>query len=195
MLRDPAVLILMFFILPVWFAAGFADWLCHKATHIESTTGAKESAIHLLMFAEVAVPLLLALFCEINAAVIGIMIVTFFIHEATALWDVSYATSAREVTPIEQHVHSFLEMIPLAAILSVIPLHWSQFMALFGGEAELPEWSLRWKDEPLPTHYIACVLFFAFAFEFVPYLEELIRGFRASHGRFIPDRFQGRHSC
>jgi hypothetical protein len=48
MLNDPMVLILMYFVLPVWLVAGFADWLCHRATHIESTTGAKESLIHLL---------------------------------------------------------------------------------------------------------------------------------------------------
>jgi len=58
---DPIVLILMYFLLPVWFGAGFADWLCHRASHIETTTGAKESLIHLLMFAEVGVPLLAAI--------------------------------------------------------------------------------------------------------------------------------------
>jgi hypothetical protein len=39
MLSDPTVLILMYFILPVWLVAGFADWLCHRASHIETTTG------------------------------------------------------------------------------------------------------------------------------------------------------------
>ncbi|MGX7871527.1 hypothetical protein ACVDG5_000110 [Mesorhizobium sp. ORM6] len=34
MLNDPMVLILMYFVLPVWLIAGFADWLCHRATHI-----------------------------------------------------------------------------------------------------------------------------------------------------------------
>ena len=52
MLSDPVVLILLYFILPVWLAAGFADWLCHRAAHIETTSGAKESMLHLLMFAE-----------------------------------------------------------------------------------------------------------------------------------------------
>jgi hypothetical protein len=52
MLSDPTVLILMYFVLPLWLIAGFADWLCHRASHIESTTGAKESLIHLLMFVE-----------------------------------------------------------------------------------------------------------------------------------------------
>jgi len=50
MLSDPTVLILMYFVLPIWLLSGFADWLCHRATHIETTTGAKESLIHLLMF-------------------------------------------------------------------------------------------------------------------------------------------------
>ncbi|WP_250889215.1 hypothetical protein [Mesorhizobium sp. dw_380] len=111
MLSDPTVLVLMYFLLPVWLIAGFADWLCHRASHIESTTGAKESLIHLLMFAEVGVPLLAAMFLDVNALIIAVMIVSFFIHEATAMWDVRYATTARTVMPIEQHVHSFLEMI------------------------------------------------------------------------------------
>jgi hypothetical protein len=122
MLSDPTALILMYFILPIWLVAGFADWLCHRASHIESTTGAKESLIHLLMFAEVGVPLLAGMFVDINALVIATMIVAFLVHEATALWDVNYATTARTITPTEQHVHSFLEMIPLMAMLSVISL-------------------------------------------------------------------------
>jgi hypothetical protein len=109
MLSDPMVLILMYFVLPVWLIAGFADWLCHRATHIESTTGAKESLIHLLMFVEVGIPLLAAMFLEINALIIAVMMIVFVLHEATAIWDVRYATTARTVTPIEQHVHSFLE--------------------------------------------------------------------------------------
>jgi GNAT superfamily N-acetyltransferase len=84
------------------------------------------------MFAEVAIPLLAALFLEINALIIALMIVAFLAHEATALWDVSYAVTRREVTPFEQHVHSFLEMLPLMAAAFVATLHWPQFLALFG---------------------------------------------------------------
>ena len=94
MLNDPTVIILMYFILPLWLVAGFADWLCHRASHIETTTGAKESLLHLLMFAEIGLPLLAAMFLDINGLIIAFMIVMFFVHEATALWDVSYATTA-----------------------------------------------------------------------------------------------------
>ena len=67
------------------------------------------------------------------------MIVAFLIHEATAFWDVSYATTARTVAPVDQHVHSFLEMIPLMALVSVVSLHWGQFLALFGGGDQVCE--------------------------------------------------------
>ena len=192
MLSDPTVLILMYFVLPIWLLAGFADWLCHRATHIETTTGAKESLIHLLMFGEVGVPLLAAMFFNVNALIIAIMIAAFFLHEATALWDVSYATAARTLTPIEQHVHSFLEMIPLMAMVSVISLHWGQFLALFGAASEPARFDISWKSESLPTTYILSVMAVILLFELLPYIEELVRGLRANGGRLVP--FKARHA-
>src|SRR3954469_24064015 len=111
---------LLYFILPLWLAAGFADYLCHRATHIETTSGWKESALHLLQFAEVGVPLLAALALEINTGVIVLMIICLVLHEATAMWDVRFASRAREIMPIEQHIHSVLEMLPLTGVLMVI---------------------------------------------------------------------------
>ena len=188
MLSDPAVLILLYFILPVWLAAGFADWLCHRAAHIETTSGAKESMLHLLMFAEIGVPLLAAIFLEINAGIIALMIVAFFLHEATFFWDLSYAVTMREVSPIEQHVHSFLEMIPLMAILFVVSLHWGQFQALFGFGSEAPRFGLAWKEEPLPASYVLSIMTVILLFEIIPYIEEFFRGLRANHGKIVPPK-------
>jgi hypothetical protein len=191
MLSDPTVLILMYFVLPLWLLAGFADWLCHRAWHIETTTGAKESLIHLLMLAEVGVPLLAAIFVQINASIIVLMIVTFLVHEATALWDVSYASTARIVIPVEQHVHSFLEMLPLMAIIGVASRHWGQLLALFGAGTEHANYGLHWKPEPLPTTYVATIMVVVVLFEFTPYIEELVRGLRANAGRLVPPRRAG----
>ena len=188
MLSDPAVLILLYFILPVWLAAGFADWLCHRAAHIETTSGAKESMLHLLMFAEIGVPLLAAIFLEINAGIIALMIVAFFLHEATFFWDLSYAVTMREVSPIEQHVHSFLEMIPLMAILFVVSLHWGQFQALFGFGSEAPRFGLAWKEEPLPAGYVLSIMTVILLFEIIPYIEEFFRGLRANKGSPPPGK-------
>ncbi|ESY66903.1 diguanylate cyclase [Mesorhizobium sp. LNHC232B00] len=178
----------MYFILPLWLLAGFADWLCHRASHIETTTGAKESLIHLLMFVEVGIPLLAAMFLDINALIIAGMLVAFLVHEATAMWDVRYATTARTVTPVEQHVHSFLEMIPLMGIIIVISLHWGQFLALFGLGSESARFNLVWKSEPLPVTYIVTMLVIILLFEFLPYIEEFVRGLRANAGKLVPEK-------
>src|SRR5690606_5325164 len=73
MLNDPLVLILLYFVMPLWLLAGFADWFCHRASQIETTSGPKESLLHLLQFSEVGVPILAALFLEINAGIIALM--------------------------------------------------------------------------------------------------------------------------
>lgn len=181
MAQDPTALILMYFIVPVWYLAGVADWMCHRATNIQTTSGPKESLIHLLMFAELGLPLLAAIFLDVNALIIAFMIAMFLLHEATAFWDVSYAVSTRRVTPFEQHVHSFLEMIPLMALLLISARHWPQFLALFGAGDEAPRMTLDWKPEPLPRDYVATILSGAALLGLLPYLEELWRGLAARH--------------
>jgi hypothetical protein len=170
--------ILMYFILPIWLAAGFADYLCHRASSIDTTSGWKESLLHLLQFGEMAIPTLAAIFLEINALVIAIMIVCLITHEATAIWDVSYAYQRREVTPTEQHVHSFLEMLPLMGLLIVVILHWQQFLSLFGFGQQPADFAVRLKDPPLPWLYVTVILSLVLLFEVLPYVEELIRGLR-----------------
>ena len=184
--QDPTLLVLMYFVVPVWLMAGFADWLCHRATNIAITSGAKESVLHLLLFAEVAGPFLAALLLDINALVLAFMIVMFFVHEATTLWDLSYAVNLREITPIEQHVHSYLEMMPLMGVLLVSARHWPQFLALFGFGDEAPRFDIALKAPPLPLAYIISALVAALLFAVLPYTEELWRGLRANNGRFVP---------
>ena len=41
-MTDPTLLILMYFVIPVWLAAGIADWFCHRRSNISTTSGAKE---------------------------------------------------------------------------------------------------------------------------------------------------------
>ncbi len=92
----------------------------------------------------------------------------------------SYAVKHRYVSPIEQHVHSFLELTPLMAGAFVAVLHWPQFIALFGFGTDSPRFSIEWKSAALPIWYIATILIAALLLEFLPYLEELWRGIRAS---------------
>jgi ABC-type spermidine/putrescine transport system permease subunit I len=168
----------MYFVLPLWLAAGFADYLCHRAASIETTSGWKESLLHLLQLGEMAIPTFAAIFLEINALVIATMIICLIAHEATAIWDVSYAYRRREVTPTEQHVHSFLEMLPLMGLLIIVTLHWQQFLSLFGLGQETADFTLRLRQPPLPWLYVSTILSLVVLFEILPYLEELVRGIR-----------------
>jgi hypothetical protein len=172
--------ILMYFVLPLWLAAGLADWVCHRATRIEVTAGPRESVFHLLLLAEMSVPVMLALFFEINSLVIAVMLAAYALHELTTWFDLRYATSTREVLPVEQMVHSLLEMLPLMGLGFIILLHWGQFLALFGIGDETGRFLLTLKQPSLPLSYTLSVIAASILFNILPFTEELIRGLRAA---------------
>ncbi|POF62876.1 hypothetical protein CFR73_10780 [Novacetimonas maltaceti] len=177
--------VLQYFVIPLWLVSGLTDWWCHRRTDIEHTTGLKETGIHLLMLGEAAVPVLAGLFMEIDVPVLALMIASFFVHEATAMWDVSYAVTRREVQPVEQHVHSFLEMIPLLAVAMISVLHWPQLQALLGRRVVRPS-PPRLKRDPLGLPYALGALAAMAVFEVLPYCEEALRDWKASPGRLVP---------
>lgn len=74
-------------VFPLWLAAGAADWYLHRRSKIEETAGPRESLIHHLMLAETGVPVMLGLFCEVNAGVLAAAYGAAGAHSLTALWD------------------------------------------------------------------------------------------------------------
>lgn len=171
--------ILMYAIVPLWIAAGLGDWWFHRRTRIEQNAGAKESAFHLVMMVEVGLPVLLALFLEINAALLLVMAAAVVIHAATAWADVRYAYPLREIRPNEQHMHSFLEVLPVTALALIAVAHWDQVVALCGLDDAAPDFSLRRKEEPLPPTYVTALLAAVGLFVALPYAEEFLRCLRA----------------
>jgi hypothetical protein len=172
---------LFYFLIPFWFVPGVADWYWHRKTKIEDTSGTHESLTHALMMAVVGVPITAALLFEINALVIATLIAAYFVHEGITYWDVRYANGRREVPTIEQHTHSFLEMLPFVAASVGICLSPKQFEAMFGRGREQPRWYLEPKRPPLSAGYVAAVLGSVGAFVALPYAEEFVRCFRVDH--------------
>jgi hypothetical protein len=170
------------FAMPIWIGAGIADWWCHRRSDIEHTAGVTESAIHAAMMMEGGLPAMLGLFFEVNAGVLALTYVTLAAHELTAVWDVAYADGRREVTPTEQHVHGFLERVPLMATVLLTVLHWDQARSVFGVGGQ-PDWRIRGKRRPLSVGYRAGVLAAVTSLVAVPYGEELVRCVRASAPR------------
>lgn len=180
--------VLMYFVLPLWLTAGFADWLCHRASNIATTAGPKESLIHLLLFVEMAIPVTAAMTFQINALMLYLMLFCLLAHEVTAIWDVMYAVEKREVTPIEQHVHSYLGILPLLSFVLVVILNWNQFLSMWGLGTEPARFDIAFKEPPLPWSYVLPVLGATLLLEVIPYVEELVRGLRATGGKLVPAR-------
>src|SRR4051794_16516881 len=86
---------LMSVIVPVWIAAGLLDYIWHRRTKIETTSGPRESVLHLAMLAEAGPGLLAPLLLEVNAGVLALMYASYFAHQATAMWDVDSTVSER----------------------------------------------------------------------------------------------------
>lgn len=179
---EPVWNILAWVVLPLWVIAGFLDYLCHRASHIEMATGARESAIHWLMLAEVGIPLTIAVFFRINALVLALMLVCLIAHEVTGYYDLKVAMATRKVTVFEHQVHSVLEVLPLAAILLVMALHWPQTLALFGAGPEKAQWFLGPKQLPRWGELVPPMAAFL-ALALAPYAEEFVRGLPARRSR------------
>jgi hypothetical protein len=174
-----AQILLMFVVLPVWIAAGLADYFCHRVSRIEDTSGPAESALHLVQLGLVGVPVILVLFLDVNAGLLALCLICILLHHAVAYLDVDYATHTRNVTPFEQMVHSFLELTPITAFLLLAILYWPQLLALFSMGTEEARFAPALKAEPLPVAYVITVLAATIIFNLAPYLEELFRTLRA----------------
>lgn len=171
---------LMYVLMPAWFVPGVIDYVLHRRTRIEATSGLRESAIHALMMGEIAVPVTLTLLFEVNPLVLALAAAATGVHEATAIWDVRAAVDGgREVAPAEQHVHSFLESLPFMAISALLCLHWDQAARAWHAPSAR-DWRLRFRRRRLPARYLAAVGAGIGALVAVPYGEELWRCARAA---------------
>ena len=169
---------LLYVLIPLWYVPGLADWWWHRQTKIEETSGTHESLTHAIMMTAVGVPLLAALLFDINALVLTMMVTGYVVHEGVTYWDVNYAKGLREVPTIEQHTHSFLEMLPFMATSMAICLKPKQFGAIFGRGEEPARWKFEAKKPPLTARYVLATLAGVAAFVVLPYGEEFVRCFR-----------------
>jgi hypothetical protein len=170
----------MYFVFPLWVAAGFADWACHKRTHIAETAGLKESLLHVLMIVEAGAAILGALFLEINALILILLAGIFVVHQLTVYWDLTYAGRHRDISPFEQQVHSFQEMMPLVALILVVLAYWDQAVGALGPFGESADFSVRLREPALPADYLAVLFVCVVLFVIIPYGEEVWQGVRAA---------------
>lgn len=165
-------------VMPSWTAAGLADWLCHRHNDIAHTSGWRESILHVAMVAQLGIPTALAALCEINALVVALMLAGFVLHQLTVYVDLRFSSARRNIPPVEQMVHSMLELVPALGGVLVFLLHWDAVASLPPGGAPA-DWGLRPKAEPLPLPMLAGYGAAITAFTLVPIAAELFACLRA----------------
>ena len=174
---EAAETILMYGVFPLWIAAGLADWACHRSTAIERTSGLRENLLHWLLMAEGGLVVLAVAVFEVDAAVLLIAFAGFLAHELTTYVELRYTVEKRPVRPVEQMVHSFMELLPLAIVALLAVMQWDQVLALFG--AGTPDFGLQAKSRPWPPAYLAALGLAVLVFNVLPMVEETIRCLRA----------------
>jgi hypothetical protein len=182
---------LMYFMVPAWALVGALDWLWHRQTKIETTSGPQESITHILMMVEAGTPLLAGLFLETNAGLLALMTTGTLLHQATVIWDIEYSASRRKIPAREQHTHSFMETLPFDILAVFATLHPEQFRSMLGLGPEKPDFSLRLKKPGLPVSQIAGIFGAITLFVALPHAEEFWRCWRAYRrgltGKDTPD--------
>lgn len=188
---DAARRYITYAIFPAWTAAGFLDWVWHRQTSIETTSGTEESLTHLLMMAEGGLPIILALFLEINAGVIALVAGGWLLHQLTVYWDLAYTAPRRVIYPREQQTHLFMQTVPFDILAMLACLHSEQFKALVGAGDEKPDFRLRLRRPGMPPAQALLMLGSMAAFSGLPHVEEFVRCWRAARkgltGRDTPD--------
>lgn len=174
---EAAQAILMYGVVPLWIAAGLADWACHRGTAIARTSGLRENLLHWLLMAQGGLVLLAVALLEVDAAVLLLAFAGFLAHEVTSYLELRYTVAKREIRPVEQMVHSFQELLPLAILALLAVMQWDQVLALF--DAGTPDFGLQEKAQPWPPAYLAAAGLAVLVFNVLPMVEETIRCLRA----------------
>jgi hypothetical protein len=128
-MHDGLSALLIWIIYPLWLVAGAGDYLCHRKTDIERTSGVSESWLHVAQFGCLALALACAVLLQISAAVFVVMVVLVLTHSALSYIDVRYADGRRRILPIEQTIHGFMDVLPLMVLALLGVQYWQEIRA------------------------------------------------------------------
>jgi hypothetical protein len=128
-MRNGLAALLIWGIYPAWLLAGAGDYLCHRKTDIERTSGATESWQHVMQFGCLAVAFACAVLLRISAAVFVLLVALVLAHSFLSYIDVRYTDGRRRILPIEQSIHGFMDVLPLVAVAVLGVQQWPEIRA------------------------------------------------------------------
>jgi hypothetical protein len=167
-MQDGLTALLIWGIYPAWLLAGAGDYLCHRRTDIERTSGVTESWLHVMQFVCLAVAFACAVLLQISAAVFALLVALAIAHSFLSYIDVRYTDGRRRISPMEQSIHGFMDVLPLVAVAVLGVQHWQEIRVGSTAFALQPALSME-----------RVLLLSSFAvLAGLPVLEELLRGLR-----------------
>jgi hypothetical protein len=169
---------LLYGLYPLWLLAGLGDWWVHRVERIELTAGLRETLLHCLMLLELGAGIGAVVLLEINSAVIVLAALACLGHELTVWRDLIYAQSRRRIRVVEQWVHSLQLVFPWVGLAALVLLYPDAALGVIG-RGEAADWTLRWKNPPMPLPQIALVGVGGLLFVVLPFIDELVRALRA----------------
>ncbi len=136
----------------VWLSAGFADFLCHRRTDLPHTSGVAESFTHLLQLGLLGMAIVVGLAFETGRTTTLVILALVVMHALVGYWDTRIAFDRKRVLlPVEQHIHSVLDMAPIIAFAWMVARGWP---AVLSGD-----WQVAWRMPAVPVGaWIAVVL-------------------------------------
>lgn len=151
----------------LWLGAGALDFWLHRRSCIERTSGVRESALHLAQLAILGLGVLLWLSLPRSTGLCVGLTILVVVHAAVGYWDTRVAFPRRTIAPLEQHVHSIMDIAPWVALAATC---WPMLSGV--GLEPVPA------PRPLSTWVFA--LLPAFLLGVVPALSELLRCLKAA---------------
>jgi hypothetical protein len=164
---------LIWVLYPLWLLGGAVDYLSHRRSDIQHTSGIHESWLHVAQFATMALAFASAVLLEVTLAVIIAMIILVLAHTLLSFIDVSYTLGRRHISSTEQHAHGLMNVVPLVAVGLLAILNWQTMLAPATGSV------VRLKDEPLAAIHIVALLGSFSVLAGGPVIEEWLRTYRA----------------
>ncbi len=100
----------------LWLGAGALDFWLHRRSCIERTSGVRESALHLAQLAILGLGVVLWLLLPQSTGLCVGLTILVVVHAVVGYWDTRVAFPRRTITPLEQHVHSIMDIAPWVAL-------------------------------------------------------------------------------
>ena len=148
----------------LWLVAGTLDFHLHRRSNIAQTSGLPESTLHGLQLLLIGIAVVGWLALAATYALVALLLPMAALHATLGYLDTASADGRRRITPLEQHVHSILDIAPWA------------FLAWVAWQARA-DWRLLWQPAQSAIWWIVLVPSVLLAV--VPWLLELRRCLRA----------------